>query len=142
MKFPRNARIFRGQLDAAPYAIVFSCLLLFLLLSSLVYTPGVSIRLPVAPGLAGTDKPTIAVAMDRNGRLYFDYKSVDEAELRTRLKQAVAKSPEPLTLLLKADRAVTLDQLDRLQMLAREAGIFEIMQATLPAAPPGQEQRP
>jgi biopolymer transport protein ExbD len=80
--------------------------------------------------------------MDRNGRLYFDYKSVDEAELRTRLKQAVAKSPEPLTLLLKADRAVTLDQLDRLQMLAREAGIFEIMQATLPAAPPGQEQRP
>ena len=48
MKFPRNARIFRGQLDAAPYAIVFSCLLLFLLLSSLVYTPGVSIRLPVS----------------------------------------------------------------------------------------------
>jgi hypothetical protein len=41
MKFPRNARIFRGQLDAAPFAIVFSCLLLFLLLSSLLYTPGV-----------------------------------------------------------------------------------------------------
>src|SRR3954467_8635840 len=114
MKFPRNARIFRGQLDAAPFAIVFSCLLLFLLLSSLLYTPGVSIRLPAASGLAGTDKPTVAVAMDQNGRLYFDYKNIDEAELRTRLKQAVAKSAEPLTLLLQADKAVTLDQLDRL----------------------------
>jgi biopolymer transport protein ExbD len=142
MKFPRNARIFRGQLDAAPFAIVFSCLLLFLLLSSLLYTPGVSISLPVASGLAGTDKPTVAVAMDRNGRLYFDYKNIDEAELRGRLKQAVAKSPEPLTLLLQADKAVTLDQLDRLSAVAADAGIFEILQATLPASAAGQAQRP
>jgi biopolymer transport protein ExbD len=142
MKFPRNARIFRGQLDAAPFAIVFSCLLLFLLLSSLLYTPGVSISLPVASGLAGTDKPTVAVAMDRNGRLYFDYKNIDEAELRSRLKQAVAKSPEPLTLLLQADKAVTLDQLDRLSAVAADAGIFEILQATLPASAAGQAQRP
>jgi biopolymer transport protein ExbD len=142
VKFPRNARIFRGQLDAAPFAIMFSCLLLFLLLSSLLYTPGVSIRLPVASGLAGTDKPTVSVAMDQNGRLYFDYKNIDEAELRARLKQAVAKSPEPLTLLLQADKAVTLDQLDRLSAVAADAGIFEILQATLPASAAGQVQRP
>jgi biopolymer transport protein ExbD len=142
MKFPRNARIFRGQLDAAPFAIVFSCLLLFLLLSSLVYSPGVLIQLPVSPGLAGTDKPTIEVAMDRNGRLYFDYQNIDEAELRDRLRQAVAKSPEPLTLLLKADRAVTLDQLDRLHLVARDAGIFQILQATLPASASSPNQKP
>ena len=143
MKFPRNARIFRGQLDAAPFAIVFSCLLLFLLLSSLVYTPGVAIRLPAASGLPGTDKPTtVAVAMDRNGRLYYDYKSVDEAELRLRLRQAVSKSSEPLTMLLQADQAVTIAQLTRLEMLARDVGIVEIWQATLPAPEPNTSSKP
>ena len=40
MKFPRNARIFRGQLDAAPFAAVFFLLVIFMMLGSLVYTPG------------------------------------------------------------------------------------------------------
>jgi len=40
MKFPRNARIFRGQLDAAPFAIVFFLLVLFLMLASLVSLDG------------------------------------------------------------------------------------------------------
>jgi|SRR5437899_322774 len=143
MKFPRNARIFRGQLDAAPFAIVFCCLLLFLLLSSLVYTPGVAIRLPLASALPGTDKPTTpAVAMDRNGRLYYDYKSVDEAELRTRLRQAVAKSAEPPALLLQADQAVTVGQLTRLEMLARDVGISEIWKVTVPAPASSQNHQP
>jgi biopolymer transport protein ExbD len=136
MKFPRNARIFRGQLDAAPFAIVFSCLALFLLLSTLVYTPGVSLQLPVASGLPGTDKETTAVAMDRNGRLYFDYKRVDENELREQLRQAVSKSTHGLALLVKADKAVTFDQQMRLAMLAREAGIIETFWATLPGPVP------
>jgi len=136
MKFPRNARIFRGQLDAAPFAIVFSCLALFLLLGTLVYTPGVSLQLPVASGLPGTDKETTAVAMDRNGRLYFDDKRVDENELRDQLRQAVSKSTHGLALLVKADKAVTFDQQMRLAMLAREAGIIETFWATLPGPVP------
>jgi hypothetical protein len=40
MKFPRNARIFRGQLDAAPFAAVLFLLVIFLMLGSLVYTTG------------------------------------------------------------------------------------------------------
>jgi biopolymer transport protein ExbD len=132
MKFPRNARIFRGQLDAAPFAIVFSCLLLFLLLSTLIYTPGVSLQMPVASGLPGTDKPTIAVAMDKNGRFYFDNQRLDERDLKSRLQQAAAKSPQPLALLVQADKTVTLDQLIHLALLAREAGILE---AWLPALP-------
>lgn len=40
MRFARNARIFRGQLDAAPFAAVFFLLVIFMMLGSLVYTPG------------------------------------------------------------------------------------------------------
>src|SRR5262245_19931708 len=98
MKFPRNARIFRGQLDVAPFAAVFFLLVIFLMLSSLVYTPGVRLELPVADNLPGTDKPTVAVAIDKNGRLYFENKWIEQSELSERLRKAASHSPEPLTL--------------------------------------------
>jgi hypothetical protein len=46
MRFPRNAKMFRGQMDAAPFAGVFFLLTLFVLLASFTYTPGVRLRLP------------------------------------------------------------------------------------------------
>jgi biopolymer transport protein ExbD len=132
MKFPRNARIFRGQLDAAPFAIVFFLLVIFLMLASLVYTPGVRLQLPVADELPGTDKPTVEVAMDASGRLYFENQPIEEPELRERLRQAVKRSGQPLVLIVQADKAVTNEMLVRLTLLARQAGIAEAWLATLP----------
>ena len=130
MKFPRNARIFRGQLDAAPFATVFFLLVIFLMLGSLTYTPGVRIRLPMSKDLPGTDKPTVSVAIDASGRLYFQNQWVQEADLVSRLKSAVASSSEPLTLVVQADKAVTEEMLLRLTLLAHEAGISEALLAT------------
>ncbi len=132
MKFPRNARLIRGQLDAAPYAAVFFLLVIFLMVSSLNYTPGVQLRLPVAEELPGTDKPTVAVAIDGSGRLYFENQVIGEPELQGRLKSAARRSPEPVTLIVQADGAVTTDALVRLTMLARGAGITNGLLATLP----------
>jgi len=132
MKFPRNARIFRGQLDAAPFATVFFLLVIFLLLGSLVYTPGVRLELPVADSLPGTGKPTVAVAVDANGRWYFENEVVDESRLRARLSQLVSQSAEPPTLVVLADKAVTTEMLVRLSMLARGVGITNGLLATLP----------
>jgi len=131
MKFPRNARIFRGQLDAAPFAAVLFLLVIFLMLGSLVYTPGVPLQLPVANDLPGTDKPTIAVAIDGNGRLFFENQGIEENQLRGRLRQAAKQTPE-LTLLVQADKSVTYDMLMRLTLLARDAGISQAWLATLP----------
>lgn len=131
MKFPRNARIFRGQLDAAPFAAVLFLLVIFLMLGSLVYTPGVPLQLPVANDLPGTDKPTIAVAIDGNGRLFFENQGIEENQLRGRLRQAAKESPE-ITLLVQADKAVNYDMLIRLTLLARDAGITQAWLATLP----------
>ena len=131
MKFPRNARIFRGQLDAAPFATVLFLLVIFLMLGSLVYTPGVPLQLPVANDLPGTDNPTIAVAIDGNGRLFFENQGIEENQLRGRLRQAAKESPK-LTLLVQADKSVTYDMLIRLTLLARDAGISQAWLATLP----------
>ena len=132
MKFPRNARILRSQLDAAPMASVFFLLVIFVMLSSLVYTPGVHVKLPVANDLPGTDGPTITVALDANNRLYFANQLITEASLELRLREAVTNSPEPLTLVVQADEAVTHTNLIRLTLLARDAGIRDALLATLP----------
>ena len=145
MKFPRNAKIFRGQLDAAPFAGVFFCLVIFLLLTLLVHTPGVRIQLPAATDLPGTDSPVLVVAVDAAGQFYFENQIIPAAELKARLQSAVKKSAEPLTLVVQADKAVKYETLVGLTLLAREAGMKEALLATLPRtsdAAPGVQPRP
>jgi len=132
MKFPRNARVFRGHLDVAPFATVFFLLAMFMMLGSLIYTPGVELKLPVANDLPGTDKPTVRVALDKNGRLYFENQLIEENDLKNRLRQAVKNSGEALTLVVQADKAATYEKLVHLALLARDAGISEALLATLP----------
>ena len=132
MKFPRNARLLRSPFDVAPFVAVFFLLLIFLMLAMLLPTPGLSLRLPVADGLAGTDKPTVAVAIDAGGRLFFSNQIVNEGELKSHLRDAAKELREPLTLVIHADKAVTYEQLVRVTLLARDAGIHDIVLATLP----------
>jgi len=132
MKFRRNARAFRGQLDATPFLSVFFLLAIFLMLGTLVYTPGVHVQLPFADDLPGTDKPTVAVAIDAGGRLYYENQLVTESELRGQLVRAARRSPEPLTLVVQADVAATTEMQMRLYVLARGSGITNALLATLP----------
>ena len=137
MRFPHNTKIFRGQLDIAPFAGVFFLLLFFLMLhSSLVFTPGVEIRLPPAADLPGTDQPTAVVAVDANGLFYFENQLADEASLKLKLISAVAEAHGPLTLILQADRDVKYEVLVRLSMLARNVGIKDALLATKPEVQP------
>src|SRR5216110_3309885 len=142
MKFPRNARIFRGQLDAAPFAAVFFVLVMFLMLGSLMYTPGVRVELPMADDLPSTDKPTVSVAIDSAGRYYYDNQLVQEKQLKNSLTQAAMASTEPLTLVMHADRAVTTEMVIKLAMVARSAGITNGVLATLPRQTPVRAAKP
>ncbi len=132
MKFPRNVRIFRGQLDAAPFAGVFFLLLIFVLLGSGLYTPGVRVELPPADDLPGEEGPTIAVAVDAAGQLYFENQQLGKSDLESRLQEAKSKAAEPLTLVVQADKAVTSENLISVALLARKAGIYRLSLATLP----------
>lgn len=135
MRFPRYAQPLRSQLDVAPFASVFLLLVMFMMLASLIYTPGarLELQLPRADGLPGTDKPTVSVAMDADGRLYYENQWIEEGALRRRLQEAARKSAAPLSLIVQADKRVSYDKLMRLTLLAREAGILEAWLATLPA---------
>ena len=143
MKFSHNTKIFRGQPDFAPFAGVFFLLLLFLLgHSALVFTPGVKIELPEAAGLAGVANLTVAVAVDEAGQFYFENQIIDEARLREKLAAEVARAREPLTLVVLADRNARSEVVVRLGLLARAAGIKEMLQATRPPVAPPAPARP
>jgi biopolymer transport protein ExbD len=136
MKFPRNARLLRTQFEAAPFASVLFLLVIFILLGSMVYTPGVrvSLQLPRTEEIPGTDHPSVSVAVTADGQYYLENQLIDEAALTNRLRSAVRKSPEPLTLVLQADKAVTEEILIHISILARRSGIQDLLLATLPRA--------
>jgi biopolymer transport protein ExbD len=137
MRFPHNTKVFRGQLDAAPFAGVFFLLVLLLLLhTGLVFIPGVPIRLPEGAALPGTDRPSAVVAVDRHGNFYFENQLCDETRLRERLLAALARSKEPLTLVVQADRQASVEVIARLGLLAQSVGIRELWQAVRPNAAP------
>src|SRR5438552_3612731 len=100
MKLPRNARIFRGQLDAAAFiGVCFLLLIFFLLNSRLVFTPGIRIALPEVPQeLSGSPHPSVVVAMDRSGLLYYEGQVITPEKLKLDLRRAVKETTEPLTL--------------------------------------------
>jgi biopolymer transport protein ExbD len=136
MKFPRNAKILRSEFDVAPFAAVFFVLVIFLLLGALMPTPGIRLQPPTAGDLPGTDQPTVAIALDAQGNLYFENQIVSEMQLKTDLAAAVKNAPEPLTLIVHADKSATYDQLAHIALLAREPGIgiTNLLLATLPRA--------
>lgn len=134
MKFPRRAKLFRNPFDMTAYAAVFFLMVMFLVLGVQRYTPGVRIELPATGELPGTDKPTVTVAMDESGRYYFQNQIIEEAALRAQLTSAVARSTEALTLVIQADKAVRQENLLRLALLGRDAGINEALLATMPRA--------
>jgi biopolymer transport protein ExbD len=132
MKLPRNAKIFRGQLDTAPFAAVSFLLLIFLMLSSkIVSVPGVRIELPELPAdLPGTSNPTIVLAVTEHGQLYYENQAISLADLPLRLRRFVHQVKQPVTLVIKADKAARLEILVPLMNAAREAGIREVLLPT------------
>jgi len=132
MKFPRNAKIMRSHFDVAPFAAVFLVLLILMMVAGLIPTEGIPLQPPKAADLPGVDKPTVAMAVDAQERLYFGNERVTERVLRTGLMAASKSVHSPLTLVIHADKSVSWDKLAYLSLLARDCGITNALLATLP----------
>lgn len=141
MKFARNTKIFRGQLDAAPFAsVLFVFMILMLLHPSLVFLPGVPVNLPEAVDLPGTTNAKAVVVIDRGGQMYYDSQAIDEPALKEKLEAAVLKNKGVLTLVVQQDKEARSETLVRLAGLAREVGIREMLLATRPQLVPASAQ--
>jgi len=143
MKFPRNARIFRGQLDFAPFAAVLFLLVIFVLLGKMLYTPGIPVRLPSAGDviLPGATGPTLSVAV-RTNAYYFQDEVVPEGELSNRLFTARQKISGPVTLIVQLDQDVTGEKWTHLWSVAQQIGFKDLLMATLPRVYDPSSARP
>ena len=102
MRFARQATIFRGPLDPAAVVGVLFLLVIFMMLGSLLYTPGVLIRFDSS---ATPDAQTITIT--RNGSILFAGKTNTVADLEQMraedLKNALGNQPFRLELEPGAD---------------------------------------
>jgi biopolymer transport protein ExbD len=139
MRLPRNAKIFRGQLDAAPFAGVSFLLVMFVVLQSkLVFTPSLRVDLPEVPvDLPGTAEPALVVAIDRKGQIYYESQAVTNlTDLRGRLQTAVHDAKQRPTLEVQADKTASFETTLPVLSLAAEVGIQEARIAVLPRPEP------
>jgi biopolymer transport protein ExbD len=81
--------------------------------------------------VASRGEPTVLVAIDADGRLYYQNQWIDEKALFGRLQEAASKSSDPLTLVVQADKRVTHERVMSLTRLANDAGIKRALVATL-----------
>jgi biopolymer transport protein ExbD len=144
MKFPRTAKILRSQFDVAPFAAMFFAMLVLLMLTNMLPVPGLrmSLQPPASSDLPGISRPAVSIAVDAQGRIYYQNQIVTEAVLKTSLAAETKSASSPLTLIIHADRTVSYAQLAHLAMLAREPeiGITNLLLATLPQ--PAETVRP
>jgi len=71
--------------------------------------------------------------VDGAGQLYFQGQVISEADLKLKLRGAAGATREPLTLVLEQDKSVPIETTVRLSILAREAGMKDMLLATRPA---------
>ena len=135
MKLPRNAKVFRGQLDVAPFIGVFFLLLIFVILKNFVtFVPGVTVRLPESSSFSGFRGPALAVIVNGGGQLFFADRELNLEEMQSQLSEAVSAAEEPLTLIVQADTNVPYGTLMQLDAMAQRAGIREVFHAVKPVS--------
>ena len=94
------------------------------------------IKLPDGQHLTGTDNATVVVAVNFRGQCFYENRPVQDAELKTELARRLrlaARDSRKLTLVLQLDKAAEYQVLTRLEELARQAGITDVLLAERPA---------
>jgi biopolymer transport protein ExbD len=119
MKFPRNTRIFRGQLDMAPVACLFFATALMLFLhSQIVFVPGV--RLDLHP-MTSTNRPSLFI--DSQDLFNYAGSTMSQSSFLKRLRAEADKGRAPGTIVLQADLGASTNAVNAVRALAAELSI-------------------
>jgi len=122
VRYPRNIKIFRGGVDAAPFAGLFFATVLFLvLLYSHVFFPGVPIVLSDAEGAPEIGERTVAVRKD--GTVRFLGESMDLAGLQAALREGGQRGDLPKRVVMENEAGSDEGLQKRVEDLLKEAGL-------------------
>ena len=119
IQFPRKTRIFRGEFQAGPFAAVFVLFLIFFAFNtSLVYLPGLPLRLEEAHCLPSQ---TAEVNVRANGSFHFHSTACPDFEAFEKCLRAELQTNATLKLLvIQAEPAANLDTVRQVASLAKD----------------------
>lgn len=130
MAFSRKKRE-TPRVDLTPMVdVVFLLLIFFMISTTFVETPGISVKLPESSSQQRKQEvKEVKVYLSKDGRIFLGEQEVEQAELRRRLRAFGART-KTMTFLLLADKEALHGKVVALMDLAKETGFDKLAIAT------------
>ena len=117
---------FNPEINTTPLVDVMLVLLIIFIITIPVMNQSVNIDLPRTSSQPVQPKPeSINLAIDAQGRMYWNEESVDIAQLNARITQAAKKNPQP-ELHLRAERTTQYEKVVQVMAAAQNGGLEKI----------------
>ena len=121
-----------AEINVTPMVDVMLVLLVIFIITAPLFTHAVKLDLPNAQSTAAPEKPeTITLAINAEGRLFWNNAEINDQELMNRLVIAAQKTPTP-ELHLRADKSTRYEVIAKVMAGAQNNGISKIAFVTKP----------
>ena len=115
-----------SEINMTPLVDVMLVLLIIFIITIPVINHSVKIDLPRAANQANQVKPqTINIAIDTDGKVYWNGFVIDDAAMKTRIAEAARTDPQP-ELHLRADRNTRYERVAQVMAAAQSGGLSKI----------------
>lgn len=117
---------FNPEINTTPLVDVMLVLLIIFIITIPVMNQSVKIDLPRASSQPDQVKPeSINLAIDADGKMYWNTENVDIAQLNARIAQAAKRHPQP-ELRLRAERTTQYEKVAQVMAAAQSGGLEKI----------------
>lgn len=117
---------FNPEINTTPLVDVMLVLLIIFIITIPVMNHSVNIDLPRASNQPDLVKPeNINLAIDAQGRVFWDAQAIDAGQLQQRIAVAAAKNPQP-ELHLRAERTTQYEKVAQVMAAAQSGGLGKI----------------
>ncbi len=121
-----------ADINVTPMVDVMLVLLVIFIITAPLFTHAIKLDLPNAPSQAAPEKPeTITLAINAEGKLFWNNAPVTQEDLTTRFQLASQKKPQP-ELHLRADKSTRYETIAQVMASAQGNGMTKIGFVTEP----------
>ena len=126
---------FNPEINTTPLVdVMLVLLIIFIIITIPVMNHSVKIDLPRATNQPNETKPeNVNLAIDAEGKVYWNAEAVDLAQLNTRIADAAKMNPQP-ELHLRAERTTQYEKVAQIMVAAQSGGLSKIGFVTDPQA--------
>jgi biopolymer transport protein ExbD len=123
-----------AEINMVPLIDVMLVLLVIFIITAPLLTHSVKIDLPKASSNPNITKPEhVQLGIRQDGRLFWNGEQTEKTDLRKRMSQAAASTPQP-EIHIRADRLVPYENVAQVMSMASKAGLNRIGFVTEPSA--------